>query len=95
MAVFPGWSFWSLVTGTGELFIFIALLINVEYSQGFFFFFPFFLSSLLFGKVTDSWCGQRGILNVSHHQMLLFGALFSLVLNLPFDYARVRALAAC
>lgn len=53
LAVFPGWSSCSLVTGTGELFIFIALLINVEYSQGFLFLVSFFLSALLFGKVTE------------------------------------------
>lgn len=46
--------FLSLVVWTGGLFIFIALLINVEYSQGFFLIFPpLILSSLLFGKVTD------------------------------------------
>ena len=56
---------------------------------------PFFLSSLLFGKVPDSLCGQWGILNVSHHQMLLFRALFSLAFNFLSDYARVRGSAAC
>lgn len=40
LAVFPDWSSWSLLTGQENCFIFIALLINVEYSQSFSYSFP-------------------------------------------------------